>query len=146
MTVVDVTLALIWRAGRLFLQRRDPAGAVLPGRWELPGGKVEPGETLEQALRRELREEVALAVVAHQAIPAIEHAYPDRRVRLHPFQVEVAGEPRTPLAWGWFTPDEALRLPIPEANLALFQRLKAAAGDRPERSDSLILPQGPETS
>ncbi|GLH68609.1 DNA mismatch repair protein MutT [Geothrix rubra] len=129
---VDVALAVIWRGGRLFLQRREPTGAVLPGRWELPGGKVEAAETPETALRRELREEVALAVEALHGLPVLEHIYPDLMVRLHPFQVRAQGEPRTPLAWGWFTLEEALRLPLPEANVPLLKGLRAPAGDGPE--------------
>lgn len=128
MKVVDVALAMIWRGGRLFLQRRDPAGSVLPGCWEFPGGKVEAGETPAEALQRELREEVALVAEDLQALPMIEHIYPDRRVRLHPFHARIAGEPRTPLAWGWFRPEEAARLPLPEANLALLAGLRAPAG------------------
>ena len=131
MKVVDVALAIIWREGRLFLQRRDLAGPVLPGRWEFPGGKVEPGETPAEALRRELLEEVALAPEDLRALPALEHAYPDRRVRLHPFQMRATGGLHTVLAWGWFTPEEALRLPMPEANQALIRGLRAPAGNGP---------------
>ena len=129
MKVVDVAIAVIWRGGRLFLQRRDPAGAVLPGRWELPGGKVEAAEAPEAALRRELQEEVGLAAGTLRGLPILEHVYPDQTVHLHPFEVQVSGEPRTALAWGWFTPEEALRLPIPEANRALLEALRPPAGD-----------------
>ncbi len=132
MKVVEGALAIIWRGERLFLQRRDPAGPVLPGRWEFPGGKVEAGETPAEALRRELREEVALEAGALQALPMIEHAYPDRRVRLHPFQMRATGGLHTALAWGWFTPEEALRLPVPDANHALIRGLRAPAEDDPE--------------
>jgi mutator protein MutT len=130
--VVDVALAVVWRGGRLFLQRRDPAGAVLPGRWELPGGKVEAAETCEVALQRELQEEVALSAGILRGLPVREHIYPGLKVRLHPFLVRAGGDPRTPLAWGWFTPAEALRLPLPEANLMLFKELRAPAGEDPE--------------
>ncbi len=129
---VEAALAIIWRGGRLFLQRRDPAGPVLPGRWEFPGGKVEAGETPAEALRRELREEVALEAGALQVLPMIEHAYPDHRVRLHPFRVRAAGGLHAALAWGWFTPEEALRLPVPDANHALIRGLRPPAGDDPE--------------
>lgn len=132
MKELEVALAVVWRGNRLFLQRRDPAGSVLPGRWELPGGKVAAGETPEDALRRELQEEVALAVGTLHSLPVLEHTYPDRKVRLHPFRVQADGQPRTSLAWGWFTPEEALRLPLPEANLRLFKRLQAPTEDGPE--------------
>lgn len=147
---VEVAIALICRGGRVFLQRRDPAGAVLPGRWEFPGGKVEPGESSEQALRRELREEVGLEADAIQPLGVIDHAYPYRRIRLHPYLVGIVGEPRTGLAWGWFTPEEAIRLPLPEANLPLLRRIRelrcgAIRIGQPIRSDSLNELPGPET-
>lgn len=124
MKAVDVAVALIGREGRWFLQRRDPAGAVLPGLWEFPGGKVEPGEAPEAALRRELREEVAWAPEGMEPLPALVHAYPDRVVTLHPFRCWGAGHPSTELAWGWFTPVEIRRLPIPEANGDLVKGLR----------------------
>jgi len=149
MRTVDVALAVVVRKGRFFLQRRDPSGAVLPGRWEFPGGKVEPGESPEQALRRELREEVELAIGTVRALPPWVHGYPSLQARLHPFLVEAEGEPRTSLAWGWFTPMEALRLPLPEANRDFLQGQAVAvamawAREGPMRSDRLDGPTGPE--
>ena len=151
MTVVDVAIALVCRGGRIFLQRRDPAGAVLAGGWEFPGGKVEPGESPEQALRRELHEEVGLEPASLHAFSAYEYAYPDHRVRLHSFLVEVAGNPHTSLAWGWFTTAEAERLPLPEANRPLLRGLAEVAGGATDagvsvQSDSLGRPSGPEIS
>jgi mutator protein MutT len=119
--VTDVALALLRRGDRWFLQRRDPANAVLPGRWEFPGGKVEAGETPEAALRRELQEEVGLDLREARPWPVLEGP-----IRLHPFLVAVHGEPHTPLAWGWFTAPEMLRLPIPPRNTDLVARLAAA--------------------
>ena len=91
------------------------------GRWEFPGGKVEAGETPEAALLRELREEVGLELCRAKAWPVLEGP-----IRLHPFLVEVEGEPRTPLAWGWFTAPEMLRLPLPPRNKDLVARLAPA--------------------
>ncbi len=125
MTTVDVALALLRLEGRCFLQRRDLASLVLPGRWEFPGGKLEPGEAPEAALVRELAEELGLAAGDPRPLDPLMHAYGDRTVRLHPFLVAPGGLPRTTLAWGWFTPAEMLRLPLPEANLPLVARLEA---------------------
>lgn len=119
----EAALALIHREGRYFLQRRAASNPVLPGLWEFPGGKVEPSESPFDALRRELREEVALDLIAATSLPVLEGP-----VRLHPFLVEVSGSPRTGLAWGWFTPGEMLRLPIPPANEALIRSLVAGLG------------------
>jgi 8-oxo-dGTP diphosphatase len=123
--VVEVALGLLEREGRWFLQRRDPAGLVLPGLWEFPGGKVEAGESALEACRRELAEEVGLGVLDLTPLLVHTFTYPDRRVRLHPFRVAVTGEPRTPLAWGWFSLGEIAHLPIPPANLPLLERWTA---------------------
>ncbi len=120
---LEVALALIRREGRWLLQRRSPGNPVLPGLWEFPGGKAEPGESAEAACRREVREELGLEVLELRAMEPLVHTYPDRRVTLRPFQVEVEGPPTTALAWGWFRPEEMGRLPLPEANLGLIPRL-----------------------
>ena len=115
----DVAIALIRRGDRWFLQRRDLANPVLPGVWEFPGGKCEGGESPERALRRELRDEVSVALLKAQPWPVLEGI-----LRLHPFLSEVDGEPRTELAWGWFTADEMLKLPVPPLNHALIERIQ----------------------
>ncbi|HEU4951138.1 MAG TPA: NUDIX domain-containing protein [Holophagaceae bacterium] len=120
---VEVALALLAREGRWFLQRRDAAASHLPGLWEFPGGKVEPGETPEQALRRELREELGWSPGALRPLDPLRHVYADRTVLLLPFSGEGPSRPRTPLAWGWFTALEAARLAVPEANGSLVTLL-----------------------
>lgn len=124
MKAITVAVALLRREGRWFLQRRDPRSAHLPGAWEFPGGKVEPGESPEQALRRELLEELSWTAGSLRALDPILHAYLDRTVTLHPFAAEGPELPRTALAWGWFTSTEAKRLRIPEANAPLLESLE----------------------
>jgi mutator protein MutT len=116
--MTEVALALIRRGERWFLQRRAPGNPVLPGLWEFPGGKVEGGESLEAALERELQEETGLDLLTARSCTVL-----DGTPRLHPFLVEAEGEPSTVLAWGWFTVEEMLRLPIPPMNRALLERL-----------------------
>jgi 8-oxo-dGTP pyrophosphatase MutT (NUDIX family) len=116
--MTEAVLALIGHGGRWFLQRRDPGNPVLPGLWEFPGGKVEEGETLGAALERELREETGIAL--RKAGPCL---VVDGTPRLHAFLVEAEGDPRTQLAWGWFTVAEMRRLPTPPRNRALISRL-----------------------
>jgi 8-oxo-dGTP diphosphatase len=71
-----------------------PPGAWQAGRWEFPGGKVEPGESDEVALRRELAEELGIVVVDAAPVGAFAHTYPDRSVEIALWVVrEFAGEP-----------------------------------------------------
>jgi 8-oxo-dGTP diphosphatase len=70
------------REGRFLLTSR-PAGKVYAGFWEFPGGKLEAGETVEQALRRELHEELGIEIGAAQPWQELVMDYPHARVRLH---------------------------------------------------------------
>ncbi len=80
--------------GRVLMARRT-AGQISPGFWELPGGKVDPGETAQAAAVRELAEEVGLAAQAPRPWIAYDHAFPLRRVRLNTFLVDLwSGEAR----------------------------------------------------
>jgi 8-oxo-dGTP diphosphatase len=117
---VDVAVAVIQDRGRLFLQRRPEAAAAFPGLWELPGDKLEAGETALAAVRRELLEELSWAPDLATPLEPLGYAYPGLSVRLHPFLCAGAAQPRTRLAWGWFTIREALRLPLPEATRKLL--------------------------
>ena len=116
--MTDVVLALLRRGDRWFVQRRALDNPVLPGLWEFPGGKCESGEGPEQALARELYEEIGLCPKALQAWPVQEGA-----VRLHPFLVEADGTPRTALAWAWCTVAELRCLSVPPRNQALIDWL-----------------------
>lgn len=81
--VVDVAVGVLIRADGAFLMTSRPVGKVYEGYWEFPGGKVETGETVELALRRELNEELGLTI--GDAIPWREKLvdYPHALVRLH---------------------------------------------------------------
>jgi 8-oxo-dGTP diphosphatase len=73
---------LIAPDGRFLLTSR-PEGKVYAGCWEFPGGKVEPGESVEQALRRELHEELGITIGPAQPWQVSLHDYPHALVRLH---------------------------------------------------------------
>lgn len=123
-------IAVLHRHGRYFAQRRDAAAAVLPGLWEFPGGKLEPLESPLQALRRELEEEIHVQPATLIPLPVIAHRYPDLALTLHPFLCEGGPEPRTRLAWGWFTARELAILPMPPANGFLVASLGQLAQEQ----------------
>ena len=81
--VVDVAVGVLLREDKSFLLTSRPAGKAYAGYWEFPGGKLEAGETVEQALRRELQEEIGIEI--GDAVPwKVEMVdYPHALVRLH---------------------------------------------------------------
>ncbi len=99
---VDVVAGVIWKRGsepgergaRVLIAQRQ-TGDMLGGLWEFPGGTVEEGETLEQALGRELREELAIEVTVGSLLTVVNHAYTHFRMTLHVLHCRHArGRPR----------------------------------------------------
>jgi len=80
---VDVAVGVLIDPHGRFLMTSRPAGKVYAGYWEFPGGKVEPGETVEQALARELHEELGIGIGTPQRWHEEIVDYPHARVRLH---------------------------------------------------------------
>lgn len=80
---IRVAAAVVWREGLLLLTQRPPGGP-LGLLWELPGGKIEPGESPAQALVREIGEELGVTATAHEVLEVDSHDYP------HGLDVEVS--------------------------------------------------------
>ena len=103
-TPVDVAVGVLIDAQERFLLTSRPEGKVYAGYWEFPGGKLEAGESVEQALRRELHEELGITIVAAHPWKVELMDYAHARVRLHFCKVfEWAGEfemrERQAMAW-----------------------------------------------
>jgi 8-oxo-dGTP diphosphatase len=81
--VVDVAVGVLMQADGQFLLTSRPEGKVYAGYWEFPGGKLEAGETVEEALRRELQEELGIVIGAAQIWKTQMVDYPHALVRLH---------------------------------------------------------------
>jgi 8-oxo-dGTP diphosphatase len=79
----EVAVGVLVRADGALLLSTRPPGKPYEGYWEFPGGKIEAGETVEQALRRELIEELGVTIDAAQVWKVTEHDYPHALVRLH---------------------------------------------------------------
>ncbi|MBO4883848.1 MAG: (deoxy)nucleoside triphosphate pyrophosphohydrolase [Clostridia bacterium] len=91
--MIAVTAALAARNGRLLIARR-PDGRHMGGRWEFPGGKLEKGELPEDALKRELREELGVEAEIGPIRAAIPYSYPEKDVLLLFYSARLKGEPR----------------------------------------------------
>jgi 8-oxo-dGTP diphosphatase len=125
MTIV-VTAAIIEDHGRYFVTKRQQ-GVHLEGLWEFPGGKCEPDESLEECLRRELKEELGVDATIGEEVLAVTHDYPGRRVELHFISCALLNSPVPLLGqeMRWVAPDELRSLRFPPADeqlIALLQR------------------------
>ncbi len=122
---VEVAAAILWRDGR-YLAVERPQGKPMAGFWEFPGGKAEPGETLGQALVRELEEELGVSVREFAFWKEKAHSYERISVRLHFFHVrDFTGTPK-PLEgqrMAWVAPAEAPDWPFLEADRDIVREL-----------------------
>ena len=87
--MVEVVAALVWDNGKFMICQR-PAHKARPLLWEFVGGKVEPGETKEQALIRECQEELAITLNVNDVFMDVVHEYPDINIHLTLFNATIA--------------------------------------------------------
>lgn len=124
--MTEVVAALIWQGERFLACQRPPhkARGLL---WEFVGGKVEPGETREQALIRECREELDVTVRVGGVFMELVHEYPDLTVHLTLFHAGIAeGTPKLleHQALRWLTVEEMDQYPFCPADQAILNRLR----------------------
>jgi mutator protein MutT len=125
---IDVAAALICKDDRLLITQRRPEDH-LPNLWEFPGGKVEAGETFENCLVREIREELGIEISVGKLVEDLTHSYPEKTVRLRFFECRlVAGDPK-PIhcqALRWVARQELRNYEFPAADAKLIERLSTA--------------------
>ena len=123
----EVVAALIWRQGKFMICKR-PQGKARAGLWEFVGGKAEAGESLQDALVRECREEIGVTVTVGEPYMTVEHDYADILIRLTLFNATIAeGEEPALLehsAIAWITPKEIPNYDFCPADVAIIERLK----------------------
>lgn len=127
MKQVHVAVGVIIQDGSIFLTKRHE-DAHQGGKWEFPGGKVEDGETVAEALHRELQEEISIDVLSAQSLIVIEHDYGDKKVILDVYIVDnFINEPSAQEGQeeAWFNIDELNGLNFPKANEAIVEKLLA---------------------
>ena len=122
--IVRVVAAVIESGGRYLITQRRSA-AVLPNLWEFPGGKVEPGESDEDALRREIRERLDADVKVSQMISFVRHPYERYTVDLHLYECELLSDVRRRAVqdFRWIRSDEFDEYAFTPADEASMTRL-----------------------
>ena len=122
--MIAVVAALAERDGKLLIARR-PDGRHMGGKWEFPGGKLEKGELPEEALRRELKEELGVESEIGKIAAAIPYSYPEKDVLLLFYAARLLGEPKPidEAALEWVSPDELLGYNLAPVDVLMAKRL-----------------------
>lgn len=133
MKTLDVVAAILERDGKILLAQR-PAHADQPGMWEFAGGKVEPGESQPQSLRRELHEELGIEAIVGQYVASHQREVSGRIIHLHAWHVpdyqgELHAHEHQQLVW--CLPEEALTYPLAPADIPLLQAFILLRDARP---------------
>ncbi|WP_338518517.1 8-oxo-dGTP diphosphatase MutT [Alteromonas gracilis] len=127
MKVVHVAVGVITRGDNIFITLRQDH-LHQGGKWEFPGGKVEEGESVQEALARELLEEVGIDVLASEPVIVITHDYGDKVVKLDVHRVcEFSGEPhgKEGQSSRWVELNALNADDFPEANVPIIDALQA---------------------
>ncbi|HIK30854.1 MAG TPA: A/G-specific adenine glycosylase [Oscillatoriales cyanobacterium M59_W2019_021] len=129
-----IGVAVIWNdRQQLLIDRRLDSG-LLGGLWEFPGGKIEPGETIEACIAREIQEELGIEVEVGERLITVEHAYTHFRVTLNVHHCRhLHGEPQAIECQEvrWVTLEEIDRFPFPKANTLIIEALREFANGEP---------------
>lgn len=123
---IQVAAAIIYIDGQFLLSKRKDEQHQ-GGKWEFPGGKIEAGESVGQALNRELQEELAITVTEQQEFMNLDFEYPEKKVSLY-FQLVTEFKGQEQGMEGqevcWFNHESIQRLSFPDANLPVLEKIK----------------------
>jgi A/G-specific adenine glycosylase len=122
---IEVSAAVILKNGKTYIQQRMEGG-LMGGLWEFPGGKLEIGETPEECLKREIREELGVGATRLKKIMTVKHSYTRFRVILHVFRCCLNKGRLHPTGckqWKWVPPSRLSAYPFPAANVKILEYL-----------------------
>lgn len=122
---IDVSAAVILKQGKTYIQQRLRDG-LMGGLWEFPGGKREANETMEDCLKREIREELGVDIMIESKLMIIKHSYTQFRVTLHAYLCRLpSGRIRAKQCeqWKWVVPEKLKHYPFPAANAKIVEYL-----------------------
>ena len=131
--MVDVVCGVIENSEGRFLACLRPAGKHLGGLWEFPGGKVDPGESPESALVRELQEELAVGVEVGLPLTPVIWSYEERTIRLRPFRCTIVSGELQAIEHErlyWCLPEDFNDLPWAAADVPILQEISASIRGR----------------
>ena len=123
----EVSAALIVEDGKVFIAQR-PEGKPLPNLWEFPGGKQEEGETLQQCLKREIKEELDVDVKVGEFVMDTTYSYPNGEFKINLYRTYFPenAEPKLNVhqKFAWVSPEEMDGFEFPPADMEIIRHLK----------------------
>ena len=129
MKTVHVAVGVVLDGDKVFVCKRA-ADAHQGNLWEFPGGKIEPGESLEECVHREIREELGIEIAVNDRLITIEHAYTHFKVTLNVFNCTYLSGTPQPIECDevkWVTLEDIDSYPFPKANSQIIDALRAQA-------------------
>ena len=132
MRIIEVVAAIMIKQEKvLCVQRSENRKEYISLKWEFPGGKIEPGEDREQALRREIREELDVEIGNLEYFTTVKHAYPDFHLVMHVYNCLILkGEPllKEHVALKWLWVEELDQLDWAAADIPIVEKLMSERG------------------
>ncbi|MDZ8051505.1 MAG: 8-oxo-dGTP diphosphatase MutT [Aulosira sp. ZfuVER01] len=128
-----IGVAVIWNDQEQILIDRRRAGGAMGGLWEFPGGKIEPGETVEECIQREIYEELGIEIAVEEHLITIDHTYTELRVTLTVHHCRhLTGVPQALECEEirWVGLDDLEQFAFPKANVQIISALKTSVWKR----------------
>lgn len=121
---IETVVAIIRKNGRFLIQKR-PSRGLLADLWEFPGGKTKPGETLEEALHREIKEELNAEIQSEKLLIRVQHSYTQFQVSLYAYDCHLKKDPRmNKNLHRWVTLRGMQRYPFPSGSAKIIKFLQ----------------------